>query len=915
MKLSKRLVFIILVSIISLNMVSCGGRSSKNTTGNSPIDHPQFNAARVSASPSYSPSGDTIDTSPTFSWKVINNATDYTFGHEGVNTATDWHEYTVSSSQASCDTVTQICSYTPQDFTFSVGDKNVWWIMAKVAGNWKPWSRPHVFKIVNNHSDVESPKTITPKGNITTLAPKFTWSTVSQATQYQIGFEDTYPSGNWKDYILSASQAGCQNTDQNCSYIPSNTNFAVGNKKTWWVRANVNGQWAKWSKDTNFTITHNVVPDIVKPIISLNGETTVNLLIGASYTDAGVMASDNKDGNITNNVIVNNPVDTTKVGTYIITYNVADSNGNKAKQVTRTVVVAQKIYFVSTQGNNSNDGLTEDKSWATLQYAVSQLKAGDLLYIRGGSYYESHVNITAKGSASKPIMIKAYPGEKPILDGRKPEFLKVPNRRWEIVDTQKNIYRSTATYDNGWNAYGFLEESGNFYHLVTYKSYEALSSDTELWTTDGKTYVGPGVYWNKEEKRVYVRLLRPSQEAVNQTFDIPKKLDPREIKLHIGFKERGLIFNNAEYVTVNGLDIYAYEETARVFTGNHINFKNMELLVGQYGIILSDDVGVDYLIDNVTFRMHLPDWVSWVDMKIDPKPASLIKLTSMSITGSQIEIKNSKFIDTHDAITASGHDIYVHHNEMETEDDAIQLASSSYNVEFSYNKVIGPGPSHDGDNISNQYPGTTYIHHNIIDASKMIFWTRKDPTNTIARKYTNNPIKSHNIFGSHGACINGDPWKIYNNTLIGSSKVSYTDHGYTGWCKNKTGKKHEVYNNIILLKEDWIFYRGWENFDGGDIYDGNQYWRPENSVQPFFYNLIVGGARNNYKTLAAFKASLDFSTTGWELNGIFADPQLDDSYRPSFSSPAGVGAINLKNRGWPGADGATYRGALKPHNL
>ncbi len=904
---------LLLMALLSLSIVSCGGGSSSTISTGLP-DHPIFNRAVVSASPSYSPSGDTIDTTPTFSWKAIDNATVYYLGHQDVETDTNWHEYIIPASQADCNSITYMCSYTPDNFSFSIGDKKVWWITAKVSGHWQAWSRPHVFNIIKNPVvDVAAPKTIAPKGSITTLAPTFTWSAIADASQYQLGIENTYPSGNWKDYIISATQAACENTTHDCSYTPGNPDFVVGNKKTWWVRAKVNGRWGQWSKDTDITIVNNTVPDTVKPVISLKGKSLINLKVGASYTDAGATAADNKDGNITNKIIVNNSVNTNKIGTYFITYNVSDSKGNKAEQVTRKVVVAQNFYYVSTQGNNTNNGFTENKSWATLQYAVSQLKAGDLLYVRGGSYHESHVNITAKGTANKPIRIKAYPGEKPILDGRKSEFLKTNNTSWEVVNIQKNIFRSTAKYDDGWNAYGFLEENGNFYHLVTYKSYEALISDTQLWTSDGTSYVGPGIYWDNEEKRIYVRLSRPSQEATSQTFDLSDSLDPRKTKLHIGLKERGLIFNNAEYITVDGLNIYAYEETARVFTGNHINFKNMELLVGQYGIILSDTAGFDYLIDNVTFRMHLPDWIAWADMKIEPKPAGNIKLTSMSITGSQIEIKNSKFIDTHDAITASGHDIYVHHNYMETEDDAIQLGSSSYNTEFSYNKVIGPGPSHDGDNINNPFPGTTYIHHNIIDASKPIFWARKDPTHTIDGKYTKNPIKPHNIFGSHGTCVTGNPWKIYNNTLIGSSKVSYTDHGYTQWCKNTTGVKHEVYNNIILLKEDWIFYRGWEKFDNNDIYDGNQYWRPESSVQPFYYNLITGTTPKNYKTLADFKTSPDFATTGWELNGIVADPKLDNNYRPSSSNPAAKGAINLKNRGWPGADGAVYRGALKPH--
>lgn len=349
MKCLKSLVF---SSIISLSVVSCGGGAGNNTPSNSSIDHPQFNAARVSASPNYSPSGDIIDTTPTFSWQAINNATEYMFGHEDVNTATNWHEYTLTSAQAACNTVTQVCSYTPQDFSFAIGDKKVWWVTAKVSGSWQAWTRPHVFNIIKRPDTVvDVPKAIAPKGDVTTLTPKFSWSPITQATQYQIGFEDTYPSGNWKDYIFSASQAGCQNTNQNCSYTASNTDFSVGNKKTWWVRANINGQWGQWSKDTNFTIKNDVVADTTKPVITLIGNSTITINKGSNYTDAGAKAVDDRDGTV--NVRSSGNVDANTVGIYTITYAAADSANNTAVKVRTVNVVEAQNYTLSVSVNNN----------------------------------------------------------------------------------------------------------------------------------------------------------------------------------------------------------------------------------------------------------------------------------------------------------------------------------------------------------------------------------------------------------------------------------------------------------------------------------------------------------------------------------------------------------------------------------
>jgi len=79
--------------------------------------------------------------------------------------------------------------------------------------------------------------------------------------------------------------------------------------------------------------------DTSKPIITLIGDTTITLTVGDTYTDAGATAFDNVDGNITVNITTNYPVDVNTTGTYTVTYDVNDTAGNVATQVTRTVIV------------------------------------------------------------------------------------------------------------------------------------------------------------------------------------------------------------------------------------------------------------------------------------------------------------------------------------------------------------------------------------------------------------------------------------------------------------------------------------------------------------------------------------------------------------------------------------------------
>jgi peptidoglycan/xylan/chitin deacetylase (PgdA/CDA1 family) len=97
------------------------------------------------------------------------------------------------------------------------------------------------------------------------------------------------------------------------------------------------GYWIKVLNDT--TLTFPFLADTTKPIITLVGESEVTLSVGERYFDEGATAIDDIDGDISSNIITTNPVDTTKAGSYVVTYNVVDKAGNSAIEVSRVVTV------------------------------------------------------------------------------------------------------------------------------------------------------------------------------------------------------------------------------------------------------------------------------------------------------------------------------------------------------------------------------------------------------------------------------------------------------------------------------------------------------------------------------------------------------------------------------------------------
>ncbi|HEX7003909.1 MAG TPA: right-handed parallel beta-helix repeat-containing protein [Trueperaceae bacterium] len=110
-------------------------------------------------------------------------------------------------------------------------------------------------------------------------------------------------------------------------------------------------------------------------------------------------------------------------------------------------VVQGTIWYVSTEGSDSNSGTSPDDAFRTLNKAGTMVEPGDVIQLRGGVYYEYNdaddryglpqTSFTTDGTAEKPIVIESFPGELAIIDGsRRPD-----GSRFEFEDGPDRMQR------------------------------------------------------------------------------------------------------------------------------------------------------------------------------------------------------------------------------------------------------------------------------------------------------------------------------------------------------------------------------------------------------------------------------------------------------------------------------------------
>lgn len=597
-------------------------------------------------------------------------------------------------------------------------------------------------------------------------------------------------------------------------------------------------------------------------------------------------------------------------------------------------------FFVdAVHGDDSAPG-DEKTPWRTINHALKRLSAGDTLYLRGGIYREQ-VYCAIAGKQDAPITIRAYPGERVILDGGLSEFFDEPAKAWQpYPQGAPDEYRSVKAYKNIRDVLGLFGDS--HVALQTYWHTMDLRAKNELWIDDPAkklmvlpVYCGPGVWYDRETGHIHIRLAHTHLKTPGLA-NYRGETDPRKLPLIITpFKSTPLFVDMAKHVRFQDLVIRGGGHDCVVLQmGIDVEFDNVTIFAGTYGL-RARSTGPFRMVHSAIHGM-IPPWAwrdenglytyspRWYDPFVPPpKPANERNIARLNTHALLVtegsyefevfhypynhdwEIAHCEFTDGHDGVYLSGRAIRFHHNLVDRmQDDGVYLSSPThyFNDDIHiYQNVIRDIFTTFGCNSTGGPRGDIFIYRNLIDQRQGAPFNRPSP-----KKPEGGILRGHG-FLAHGRDLLGiESLYFYQNTFI--TETWSGSYAARTWTATDDRTRRQVFNNIFVHLNRYPDPAYPQEHD--IQMDGNLHWSSASDAK------LPDGFLDKVRAAKGSKLSQAKYKTAWEANSFAADPRFvtfesaaaaKNDYRLRKDSPAvGKGVVLPKELTDPQrpADGA-----------
>ena len=268
----------------------------------------------------------------------------------------------------------------------------------------------------------------------------------------------------------SYSDAGATATDNvdgnlTTSIVVAGDIVDVNTAGTYVVRYDVTDAAGNSATQITRTVT---VSDTTIPVITLIGNATVSQGQGLTYTDAGASALDNINGDISTSIVITNPVDINTIGTYIVSYNVADASGNNAATVTRTVNITDGIAPVITLLGNASEDHTLGQLYADPGVSATDNLDGD---ISANVITSGTIDINTEGAYVLSYDVTDSAGNTAVTISRTVNVVSPITITIEAETATIGGSHIVSTTNTGFTGSGYIEHVGEGYIEYTFNAF------------------------------------------------------------------------------------------------------------------------------------------------------------------------------------------------------------------------------------------------------------------------------------------------------------------------------------------------------------------------------------------------------------------------------------------------------------
>lgn len=151
-------------------------------------------------------------------------------------------------------------------------------------------------------------------------------------------------------------------------------------------------------------------------------------------------------------------------------------------------------FYVSLQGDDQNDGSSEESSWRTLSKACNSVNEGSTIWVKSGKYLDENIIIQKSGSPSKPIKIIGYKTlsvngknlKRSIdMDFNSSELPLLTGEIGTAISTSENSYIIVKNLQiQNYSEYGILLRGSNFIHI---ENCYLKNGKFGVWTQNGNS--------------------------------------------------------------------------------------------------------------------------------------------------------------------------------------------------------------------------------------------------------------------------------------------------------------------------------------------------------------------------------------------------------------------------------------------